>query len=252
MSEFSKAAQSYHSAAEVQKTSANQLFKLIQNHSPVKPLQCFEMGAGTGLLTHSLISWMEEGFLEVNDLSLPMLFQNQMKAPQNEALKIHYSEGDLQRAPWPHCADLICSANTIQWIPDFLALFLEKTKPMDRQTLFAFSTFGSKNLGEFYGSYQEAYGNEFPKQVHSFSKADLQSFCENHGFALVHFSEETFKQSFSSLKEIFEHFQKTGVKQELPHSLTPEKFRRWNKAYPREEGTLPLSWHLQFFLLRKI
>ncbi len=254
---FDQNAHRYQAQAEAQKWMADLLLQKIKSHCNTPPAYAFEIGAGTGLLSRPLAQWMQKGRLEMQDLSLPMLFQNQMQMQDKpEALQVHFEESDLSQRPWPNCADLICGSAVIQWVPEFAQVFLKQFDQLQESCLIALNTLSPDSFSELTQSYENAFQQNWEWPIHTYSIEQWRetfAFKErDHSLKIIELCEEERTFYFESFNEILRHFKKTGTQGKRNRlQLSPSGFKKWNALYPKRGEVYPLTWKAQFLLIQK-
>ncbi len=248
---FSKAARTYHSNADVQKSIAQHLFQLIQKHSPYEPLNIQELGAGTGFLSHNLGRWMKEGRLELQDISLAMLMQNQMGFPNQPSLNTHFVQSDLNLGNWSVCADWICSSSAIQWAPDFWKVLSKHAKQKAPNLKYAFSTFSPQNFSQFHKSFTQTTGQTFPSSIYTYTEEEWFQNAEKAGLKIEFFSEESVLEPFSDIFTLLKSFQNTGTTyKEASLNLGSKAIKKWEAKLPKDsKKNIILDWSAQYIVL---
>ena len=99
---FAKAGQSYAAHAIVQKQICQQLLQLMQQYLPSTSLnRVFEIGCGSGNLSHLLMQNLEIKHVFLNDLYLEV--QQHFQAKEN----LEWLIGDVEQLDFPQSLDLI-------------------------------------------------------------------------------------------------------------------------------------------------
>ena len=213
---FAQAGQSYTEHAVVQKQIAKQLFDLIVQYCPdILKLNlaphfnnAFEIGCGSGNLSHLLIENLKIKYLVLNDL-YPEIKQHFQSNPN-----IDYLIGDIEQLEFPEQLDFIVSSSAFQWINDLDAIFAKAKYSLNEQGFFCFSTFGQQNLKEI--KMLTGQGLDY------LTLENIQEKLQKQGFEILHISEQIESLQFEHPKQILQHLKATGV------TATASKFR-WTK-----------------------
>ena len=213
---FAQAGQSYPEHAIVQRKIAQQLFDLIAQYCPEKLNQVFEMGCGSGNLSHLLIENLQIEHLILNDLysEVQQHFQlDQAQAIQTQQ-KMEFLIGDIEQLNFPQNNDLIASSSVLQWMGDLDAVFAKARHSLNPHALLCFSTFGQQNLQEIKAL--TGQGLDY------LSLENIQEKLLQNGFEILHISEQIEALNFEHPKQILQHLKATGV------TATASNFR-WTK-----------------------
>ena len=205
---FSQAGQSYTQHAIVQKQIAQQLFQLIKKYSPQRLNMVFEIGCGSGNLSHLLMGGLHINSLILNDLYVGVQQDFKMDQP------IKFLIGDIEQLEFPKNIDLIASSSVLQWIGDLSAVLQKAQSSLNLQGYLCFSTFGQQNLQEI--KTLTGQGLDY------LSIEDIQEKLLSNGFEILHISEQIESLSFTHPKQVLQHLKATGV------TATASNFR-WTK-----------------------
>ena len=217
---FAQAGQSYTEHAIVQKQIAQHLFDLIGQYCPdlfknqfsnqgLDPLlNIFEIGCGSGNLSHLLLENLQFKRLILNDLyaEIQQHFQTN--------LNLEYLIGDIEQLEFPKSLDLIASSSALQWVSNLEAIFKKAFLALNPQAYFCFSTFGQQNLQEIKAL--TGQGLDY------LSVENIQHLLEKNGFEILHISEQIAHLNFQHPKQVLQHLKATGV------TATASNFR-WTK-----------------------
>lgn len=247
---FAQAGQSYTEHAVVQKQITQHLFDLIEKYCPElfsKHLEnVLEIGCGSGNLTHLLIKKIQINYLILNDL-YPEIQQHFLNY-QN----LDYLIGDIEQLKFPQDLDLVASSSALQWINDLDGVLKKIHHSLNSQGFLCFSTFGQQNLKQIKSL--TGQGLEY------LSLENIQEKLQQHGFEILHISEQTQVLSFEHPKQILQHLKATGV------TATASNFR-WTKhslqdfysnyqqfLFPNEHGqqVYALSYHPIYCIARRM
>lgn len=243
---FAQAGQSYTEHAVVQKKIAQQLFDLIEQYCPEKVNNVFEIGCGSGNLSHLLIKNLDINHIILNDLytEIQHHFQNNPE--------IQYLIGDIERIDFPQNIDFIASSSVLQWVGHLDAVLQKAKQSLNTQGLLCFSTFAQKNLQEI--KILTGQGLDY------LSLINIQEKLHQNGFEILHLSEQIESMYFSHPKQVLQHLKATGV------TATAQNFR-WTKQsladfYQAYQGFsccdefgqvhYPLTYHPIFCIARSV
>ena len=251
---FAQAGQSYAEHAVVQRKIAQQLFDLIAQYCPKQLNQVFEMGCGSGNLSHLLIENLQIEHLILNDLYSEV--QQHFQAAKIQAVQtqqmIEFLIGDIEQLNFPQNNDLIASSSVLQWMGDLEAVFAKARYSLNSQALLCFSTFGQQNLQEIKAL--TGQGLDY------LSLENIQEKLQQSGFEILHISEQIEALNFEHPKQILQHLKATGV------TATASNFR-WTKQSLQDfylnyqqfllqneigKALYPLSYHPIYCIARRM
>lgn len=195
---FAKAGKSYAKHAIVQKQICQQLLQLMQHYLPSTSLnRMFEIGCGSGNLSHLLMQNFEIKQLFLNDLYPEV--QQHFQAKEN----LEWLIGDVEQLDFPQSLDLIASSSALQWVGNLEAVFKKCTDALTQQGYLCFSTFGQQNLQEI----KTLTG----QGLHYLTLEQIQNKLLKQGFEILHLSESLETLNFSHPKAVLQHLKATGV-----------------------------------------
>lgn len=195
---FAKAGKSYAKHAIVQKQICQQLLQLMQHYLPSTSLnRMFEIGCGSGNLSHLLMQNFEIKQLFLNDLYPEV--QQHFQAKEN----LEWLIGDVEQLDFPQSLDLIASSSALQWVGNLEAVFEKCTDALTQQGYLCFSTFGQQNLQEI----KTLTG----QGLHYLTLEQIQNKLLKQGFEILHLSESLETLNFSHPKAVLQHLKATGV-----------------------------------------
>ena len=195
---FEKAAQSYTEHAVVQKQICHNLIQLMTYYLPQTTLDhVFEIGCGSGNLSHLLMQHFAIKQLFLNDL-YPEVQQH-----FSESKKIEWLIGDIEQLDFPQSLDLIASSSALQWIGDLEAIFKKCSDALTNEGYFCFSTFGQQNLKEIKAL--TGQGLDY------LSIESIQQKLMQQDFEILHLSENIEMLTFRQPKQVLQHLKATGV-----------------------------------------
>lgn len=244
---FSRVAQSYHQAAEVQRQMAHRLVQLLPaSQPPVKHL--FEMGAGTGILTKELDQRLQVAHYTLNDLCKELLQQ----VPPLQDPQPTWAVGDASTWCYDNRQiDFFASASALQWLPRpllFLANLYHQILPGGTMLI---ATYGPNNLQELRSLTGQglSYASllEYKQLFASFPDARFE------------LREETIVTWHRSPLLMLKSLQNTGVTA-LPSSSQPvftsktqvEQFaKQYAEQFQSQSGQVKLSYHAIYLWVQK-
>lgn len=195
---FAKAGQSYAQHAVVQKQICQHLIGLMQEYISKNSLdRVFEIGCGSGNLSHLLMQHFAIQQLFLNDL-YPEVQQHFQNDP-----KLKWWIGDIEQLDFPQSFDLVASSSALQWVGDLEAVFKNCADALTQQGYLCFSTFGQQNLQEIKAL--TGQGLDY------LTLAEIQHKLLKQGFEILHLSENLEMLSFSHPKAVLQHLKATGV-----------------------------------------
>ncbi|WP_166171090.1 malonyl-ACP O-methyltransferase BioC [Acinetobacter sp. SA01] len=195
---FAKAGQSYAEHAIVQKQICQQLLQLIQQYLPSTSLnRVFEIGCGSGNLSHLLMQNFEIKHVFLNDLYSEV--QQHFQAKEN----LEWLIGDVEQLDFPQSLDLIASSSALQWVGDIDLVFKKSAAALTPQGYLCFSTFGQQNLQEIKALTGQG--------LNYLTLDEIQHKLLKQGFEILHLSESLEILNFSHPKAVLQHLKATGV-----------------------------------------
>nr|WP_217487657.1 malonyl-ACP O-methyltransferase BioC [Acinetobacter oleivorans] len=237
---FAKAGQSYSEHAIVQKQICQNLTSLLQQFCPSKMLRVFEIGCGSGNLTHLITASFQIEELILNDLYADV----QQHFNHQENLK--WLIGDIETLEFPQQLDMIVSGSALQWMQDLPLLLKHSNGALVDQGWLCFSTFGYQNLMEI----KELTGQGLSYwSVENWNRALTQA-----GFEILHLSESETQLYFDSPKAVLQHLKATGVTATAQHRWTKQTLQQFYQDYDRfkhAEG-YSLTYHPIYCIARRV
>lgn len=217
---FSKASHSYTEQAVIQKKICQHLMHLIlQSLVQKNDVRIFEIGCGSGNLSHLLL----ENF-QISEFILNDLYADVQRHFENDDLnhgdffqsnpKIKWLIGDIEQLIFPNQLDVIASSSVLQWISDLDNIFTKSAIALKPEGYLCFSTFGQFNLQEI----KDLTGQ-------GLDYLDLESIrkkLEQQGFEIIHLDENIETLYFDHPQAVLQHLKATGV------TATASK-HRWTK-----------------------
>ncbi len=212
---FEKSILTYNENANIQKDMGTEVIKTLLTHYPnMNYERVLELGTGTGLYTHKIISQLQIKKLCCNDLSNDYLEGLQELFSANKKIQFDFINCDFENTDnLPAMNNLITSNAAIQWLENPAIFFTSLPKLLAPKGIIAFSTFGPGNLKEI----KELTGHH----LNYCSTSKLGNFLKPY-FNIKHIAEKQIWLNFASPLEVLKHLKQTGV--------TGIKKMHWNKS----------------------
>jgi len=237
---FAKAGQSYSEHAIVQKQICQNLMGLLQQFCPVNMPRVFEIGCGSGNLTHLITAYFQLEHLVLNDLYVDV----QQHFTHQE--KLEWLIGDVETLKLPHQLDMIVSGSALQWMQDLPQLLEHCQAALNEHGWLCFSTFGPKNLIEI----KELTG----QGLSYWSIENWNSALTQAGFEFLHLSEAEAQLYFDSPNAVLQHLKSTGVTATARHRWNKQTLKQFYHDYERfkhAEG-YSLTYHPIYCIARRV
>lgn len=223
---FRQAAKTYNDNAIVQKEMAQKLISLVLRHNN-KYLSILEIGAGTGFLTKEIIENFDYENLYINDME-----ENQTPFKQG----LTYLKGDIEKIEIPKNLNLVISSSALQWMSDIKGLIRKVRLSSGPGTLFAFSTFGTRNFEQFK-----------EKGLKYFQMSEIEAFFGD--WEIIHLEEEIKTLYFEEPINILKHIKATGVTRFDGGMWTKSGFETFKEDYEKlfkDPNGVELTYHPVF------
>lgn len=244
---FEKANQSYIQHAMMQKKIAAQLMQLIESYSPAKEIEnVFEIGCGTGNLSHLFIQKYKYKNLYLNDL-----YHDVQQHFEIDHL-VNWHIGDAEEIHFPKDLDMMISSSAFQWMTDLDSIFKKSKHALKDRGLLCFSTFGKSNLKEI--KHLTGRGLDY------LNFEEIQNKLLGQGFEILSATEHYDALHFSHPKLVLKHLQATGVtatatqfrwtKQSLEQFFI--RYRQFIHTDEYENLVYPLTYHPIYIIARRL
>lgn len=259
---FSRAAENYDAAAEVQKIAAGKLCDLLLEKNLFcgagtprsrKKIKILDLGSGTGFIANNLMQKLPTEiaknceFFEL-DLSREMLSQSTKSS--------HKIQADFDKIPCKkNSFDLVISSFSLQWSNDLNGLFSKLRELLNPDGIFAFCLPSDESLVELkQASIRSGCHFSFlqlpfvDSLILAVKKSSLNELCVEM---------EVIKQNFTNgidavkfLKKIGASYSKKSAKN---HNITKEKLHSFNAfcAEPITNSGCAISWSLISIIAQK-
>ena len=237
---FSRAAQTYESAATIQKQAAQLFDAWLAEHVTLPPRSIVELGCGTGFLSRHLQQRYPNTNLHLTDLSAAMLNQCQQTLLHSE--KLSFAQIDARHARFNPAPDWIVSTMCFQWFDNLPEII---TRHCKQSHVLAFSVLLDGSFAQWQQAHQDLHRQDglrtLPKEQ------DLLAFLHKLNgwrmqYQIIHLVEHhTNGQAFvTTLRNIGAHQARSGYR---PINLRP-LFRMFKNG-------LEAEYRIGFFLLER-
>ncbi|HBZ93947.1 MAG TPA: malonyl-[acyl-carrier protein] O-methyltransferase BioC [Pseudomonas sp.] len=246
---FSRAAESYDSVAELQRTVGTQL--LAQLPAALQPRRWLDLGCGTGHFTRALAERYAQGEGLALDIAEGML---RHARPQGGAA--YFVAGDAEALPLQDASvDLLFSSLALQWCGDFPRVLSEAQRVLRPGGVLGFSSLCVGTLQELRDSWLAVDGFVHVNRFRRFE--DYQQMCAASGLRSLTLQRQAEVLHFPDLRSL------TGSLRELgAHNLNPgrpggltgrSRIRALIEAYERfrQPHGLPTTYQVVYGVLRK-
>ncbi|MCV6604500.1 MAG: malonyl-ACP O-methyltransferase BioC [Porticoccaceae bacterium] len=248
---FSRAANSYDSAAELQRKVADQLLAMIPG--TLQPRHVLDVGCGTGYLSVGVRSTFPGAHLTALDLAPGMLEYAKVHRPVAD----RWLCADAEELPLPdNSIDLVVSSLTYQWCEQPQNWGAELQRVLKPGALAVFSTFGPGTLSELRSAWQ-AVDNAVHVN-HFVPPGVLQRQLQGAGLQ-CELTTEVLCPTYTDLKALMGELKAIGahnVNQGRPSALTGrQRMRALVDAYEQfrdDYGRLPASYEVVYGVVRKV
>lgn len=247
---FGRAAQSYDSAAQLQRDIGSDLMSRLPEN--IAPQVILDLGSGTGYFSELLRARFPQAQIVCLDLAEGML---KFSRSQRGAIA-DYLCADAESLPLQsQSIDLIFSSLAIQWCENHSAVFNELQRVLKPAGQAFIATLGPKTLRELRSAWQQV---DSYVHVNAFASAiDIESALAAKEFssARIDVSERVFQyatlqQITRELKAIGAHNVNRGKSQGLSGRARIEKFRAAYESF-RRDGYLPATYEVFYLSLIK-
>lgn len=250
---FSKAATTYDSVADLQRTVGTRLLSLLPNslNKAKKIENWLDIGCGTGHFCQQLLkNWPNAQGIGL-DLAEGMLHFSRLRCPT-----VSYVCADAERLPLANNSqDLVFSSLALQWCNDFPAVLNEAKRVLKPGGLLLYSSIADGSLVELNQSWQAVDAKKHVNQFRTFknytnlvSSSDLEIIdlhCYQH---IYHY--ERVRDLTLELKLLGANHIQTGRTQGLVGKKGFQRFLNTYETYRQPQG-LPVSWQVVYGVLRK-
>lgn len=242
---FKKGIATYDKHARVQQKMANSLIKRLTSYLNNSPLDIFEIGCGTGLLTREIVKYFNINNIIINDLIEEVEPTIQIILSESNIYDTQFISGDINTIHFPQNKNLVVSGATLQWISDIDNFLFKASNSLNDNGILAFSTFGPSNFIEI---------RKIIKSGLDYHSLEDFTIYTSKRFTTLHMEEWTETLLFNSPAEVLKHIQYTGVGGLTIQRWTKNKLQQFYSAYEQYKtigNKYPLTYHPQLIILKK-
>lgn len=238
---FSRSFATYNAEATTQARIVEQLVqRLASAGAPDQFTKGFEIGCGTGLLSHALRARFKIAEFTLNDLCPEA-------ARTAERIGAAFLPGDAQEIDWPEAPNLIASASTLQWMEAPEALVSRAADTLAAGGWLALSSLGPQQFHELaeLGSQAQAPGLREVASLAAALSPDIEIIVAEDGF---------FQMWFACPEAVLRHLRRTGVNGCAGSPWTRAQLKRFCANYAARfgvSGRVPLTYHPVWLIARK-
>ncbi len=244
VSRFSKAIETYDDDAKIQQEVALQMLDLLCPYCCSKIHKAVEIGCGTGFYSRLIANTFQPEIFILNDICHTMeTMCNDIFSRENYT----FIEGDAEVWDLPPNIDLLTSCSTFQWFQHPARFFQKAYEKMNQNGIFAFSTYGNKNLDEV----ATLTGNALPYNTLD----ELSEMLHNADFSIILAKEEIRTLVFKTPLDVLYHMKRTGINGVSSVAWTKETVRRFSEEYmdqfSNKNNEVILTYHPIYFIAKK-
>ncbi|SRR5579883_217759 len=212
---FNKAAATYHQAATLQTTVAENLSRYING---TKAHRILELGCGTGIFSEKLFKKFPTANFMLTDIAPAMLDVCQKKFRERKC--IQYACQDAEQLSVNDSYDLITSNMTLHWLNNIPNSFEKIISKLSARGEFIFSLLGKKSLYEWQKICDE-YSVPFPMPLFD------SNYILKNLFPLLEVKTELIKMQYKNIQEFLQSLKKIGAHATPEHyeMISPAKMR---------------------------
>lgn len=247
---FSHAAQSYDSAAQLQREVGEQLLQYCPTELAVQ--HWLDVGCGTGYFSQHLALRYPQAQGWALDIAQGMLQHARRLRPQAQ-----YLCADAQALPLASASqDLLFSSMALQWCPDFSKVLAEAKRVLKPGGMLAFTSVAAGTLCELEHSWRAV--DEQPHINQFRTLTDYQQHCAASGLEVLLCRQQSIQQHFPSLRALSRNLKQLGahhIHTGRHKGLTSrQQYQQLSQAYETHRQTqgLPVTWQVVFAVLRAV
>jgi len=223
---FLKKKESYKKQASIQKKASQKLFSAVSEHKDIIS-SLYEVGCGTGFLTEQILANFTLDYLYVNDLTGGIVPEIDDLALKYNCANYDYLIGDAETIDMPKGINAIVSASTFQWFHDLPTFIKKSYDALDKDGVFAFSSFGPENFIEI----RKSAG----KGLRYLTLAQLEALLKPY-FNVTYKYEWKEKLYFDEAIKVLRHIQATGVNGLGGAYFGKERMQSFVREYQRKHS----------------
>ncbi|PCI03710.1 MAG: malonyl-[acyl-carrier protein] O-methyltransferase BioC [Flavobacteriaceae bacterium] len=234
---FNKNFETYHEKAVVQQEIALKLTEMLSDLGVKSINNVLEVGCGTGFLTQHMLIDIGVSHYYLNDLAEVAYSENVALLNASKEQEFVYVPGDAEKISFPKNMDAVVSTSAIQWFNELPRFFEKVNTALNKEGLFAFSTFGTDNFKEI-------------KEVSNIGLS-YKSLCEleqllSPSFEILEATEWLVEKEFLNPIEVLRHMKLTGVTGLKKSFFGKEKLQAFIKTYQERFSNVDLSVNLTY------
>lgn len=239
---FGKSLLTYDKNAIVQKHMASELLAAVIRFKGNNFDKILEIGCGTGFLSKEILEQIYFNKLFANDIVDESV--NKIRLLSEKVTELC---GDCEHISFPTGLDLVISNATFQWIENFVSLTEKINSCLNKEGIFAFSTFEKQNLYQI----KTITG----KSLNYYAKSEIENILSGN-LKILFSHTETINVEFESVHEILKHLKLSGVNSLGPTKWTKSNLKdfeyKYNKFFRNNMGKLILTYKPMYFICAKI
>jgi len=254
---FSRAAITYDSAAELQRSVGAGLLNLLHCHRPLaeEKLEArghwLDIGCGSGYFTRKLAQCYPNAAGTALDIAQGMLHH-----ARKQGGATHWIAGDAENLPFAaESFDLLFSNLCLQWCANLEQVLHEARRVLRPGGLFAFTSLASGTLGELHQAWQSVDNFTHVNRFRPF--ADYQKQCAESALKRHHLTCRAELRNYRELRQLALELKALGA-----HNLSPDRppglggrarLAAMTRAYQQKQTDqgLPATWQVVYALLSK-
>lgn len=202
---FGKSANTYNSAATVQKYMAEKMIQIVEANLTNPDI--YEIGCGTGIFTEKLVSKFNSSKFSLVDISENMIEFIKNKFQNNNNIECYI--GDAEKEITTSKYDIVASNAVFQWFVNIEEALKNIKNSMNENGKLYFSTFGAKTFFELNDVFT-SIDSKYKYSQEFLSLNQLENILKKH-FKNVNIKEEFYLEEYNSLMEFFRSIKKIGA-----------------------------------------
>ncbi|QZT38672.1 hypothetical protein K5X82_07180 [Halosquirtibacter xylanolyticus] len=237
---FKQGFRTYDQQATIQKRVAEKLVDCLAQQPLFIPT-VFEIGAGSGILTESLLSKHMVGEYRLNDI-VTHCFPKLAGITKSHAVTIAKDYmGDIEQIDLPQQNNLIISSSVFQWIQRLPTLLNKLSGTQNRGDILAFSIYTKGTYTEFHQTTGAGL---------NYLHFDEITTMVEQQYDILHASQEQHTLSFNTPKEVLLHMKRTGVNG-VGISWNKSQHLHFMRNYPTVNHKYQLTYVPSYFILKR-
>ncbi|MFW5851780.1 MAG: malonyl-ACP O-methyltransferase BioC [Bacteroidota bacterium] len=243
---FFKKKDTYKKQAVIQQKVSNMLAEMIHAHSD-SYTKMLEIGCGVGFLTDFILSKCSVEKFFANDITGHLEDELLQIIKSHSCPSSEFIWGDAEEITFPPHLSAVVSSSTFQWFHDIPSFIVKTYNTLEKDGLFAFSTYGPNNFIEI--KKINNYGLRY------LTLAQLKALLKPY-FEIISAEEWTEKLYFKDPYDVLKHIQATGVNSITNHQSyfgkkNIEQFIRSYNRFFTEDDKVFITYHPIIILAKK-